>query len=82
MQVLGEHESSLKLALEEFSVYLKPSSYGQDVKPLLKEACTAIFGTASGLTDMMVQHFPSSKDGNAKKVSPQQTNICPDYASS
>lgn len=68
MQVLGEHESSLKLALEEFGVYLKPSSYGQDVKPLLKEACKAIFGNASGLVDMMIQHFPSSKEGTSKKV--------------
>ena len=68
MQVIGEHETSLKRALEEFGVYLKPSSFGQDVKPLLKEACSAIFGSATGLVDLMVQHFPSSKDGSARKV--------------
>ena len=68
MQVIGEHESSLKRALNEFGVYLKPSSYGQDVKPLLKESCKAIFGNSAGLVDMMVQHFPSSKEGSASKV--------------
>ena len=67
-QVVGEHESSLKQALSEFGVYLKPSSYGQDVKPLMKECCRSIFGNSAGLVDMMVQHFPSSKEGNASKV--------------
>jgi len=69
LQVIGEHESSLKRALDEFGVYLKPSAYGQDVKPLLKETCKSIFGSSAGLVDMMVQHFPSSKEGNARKVS-------------
>lgn len=69
VQVIGEHESSLRQALEEFGVHLKPSSYGQDVKPLLKEACSAIFGTATGLVDMMIQHFPSSKEASTRKVS-------------
>ena len=40
----------------------------QDVKPLLKEACEAVFGDAAGLVDMMVRHFPSSKAGSAMKV--------------
>ena len=66
--MVGEHESSLKRALNEFGVYLKPSSYGQDVKPLLKESCRSIFGNSAGLVDMMVHHFPSSKDGNISKV--------------
>lgn len=70
MQVVGEPESSLKQALSEFGVYLKGSSYGQDVKPLLKESCRSIFGNSAGLVDMMVQHFPSSKEGNTSKVVP------------
>jgi hypothetical protein len=40
----------------------------QDVKPLLKEACAAVFGDAAGLVDMMVRHFPSSKAGSAMKA--------------
>ena len=55
--------------LDEFGVYLKPSIYGKDVKPFLKDACSQIFGSATGLVDMMVAHIPSSKAGNATKVS-------------
>ena len=34
--------------LESFGVHLKPSELRKDVKPLLKTACAAIFGTATG----------------------------------
>lgn len=68
MQILGEHESSVKKMLDEFGVYLKPSIFGKDVKPFLKDACSQIFGSATGLVDMMVAHVPSSKAGNATKV--------------
>lgn len=68
-QVLGEHDAGVKGMLGEFGVALKPSAFKMDVKPLLKEACTRIFGTASGLVDMMVKHVPSSKAGSATKVS-------------
>ena len=70
MQILGEHESSVKKMLDEFGVYLKPSTFGKDVKPFLKDACSQIFGSATGLVDMMVAHVPSSKAGNATKVHP------------
>ena len=69
LQILGEHESSVKKMLDEFGVYLKPSIFGKDVKPFLKDACSQIFGSATGLVDMMVAHVPSSKAGNATKVS-------------
>ncbi|KAK9906659.1 hypothetical protein WJX75_005709 [Coccomyxa subellipsoidea] len=67
-QVLGEHDAGVKEMLGTFGVQLKPSAFRKDVKPLLKEACTRIFGTATGLVDMMVKHFPSSKAGSATKV--------------
>ena len=67
-QVLGEPESTVRAMLSEFGVYLKPSSYRQDVKPLLKDACSSIFGSATGLTDMMVRHFPSARAASAAKV--------------
>ena len=67
-QVLGEPESTVRSMLGEFGVYLKPSSYRQDVKPLLKDACSSIFGSATGLTDMMVRHFPSARAASASKV--------------
>ena len=68
LQVLGEHDNNVKAMLNEFGVALKPSSFKKDVRPLLKEACTAIFGTAAGAVDMMVKNFPSSKAGSAIKV--------------
>lgn len=67
--MLGEHDSSVKDMLDTFGVYLQPSAFRKDIKPLLKEACSRIFGSATGLTDMMVQHFPSSKAGSAMKAS-------------
>jgi len=69
LQILGEHESSVKKMLDEFGVYLKPSTFGKDVKPFLKDACSQIFGSATGLVDMMIAHVPSSKAGAANKVS-------------
>lgn len=69
LQILGEHESSVKKMLDEFGVYLKPSTFGKDVKPFLKDACSQIFGSATGLVDMMIVHVPSSKAGAANKVS-------------
>jgi U5 small nuclear ribonucleoprotein component len=68
--VLGEHDAGVKEMLGTFGVQLKPSAFRKDVKPLLKEACTRIFGTATGLVDMMVKHFPSSKAGSATKAWP------------
>lgn len=68
VQILGEHESTVKKMLDEFGVYLKHSIFGKDVKPFLKDACSQIFGSATGLVDMMVAHVPSSKAGNATKV--------------
>ena len=67
-QVLGEHDASVKGMLEHFGLRLKPAAFKQDVRPLLKEACAAIFGSATGLVDMMVAHFPSSKAGSALKA--------------
>ena len=58
--------------LDEFGVYLKSSTFSADVKPLLKEVCSRVFGAASGLVDMMTAHFPSSRDATAHKVSPAE----------
>jgi hypothetical protein len=37
--LIGENEASVKALLDEFGVYLKPASFGMDIKPLLKEVC-------------------------------------------
>lgn len=67
--VLGEPDKVISQVLAEFGAALRPSAFGNDVKPLLKEAWLSIVGPASGLVDMMVKHFPSSRVGNANKVS-------------
>lgn len=72
-QVLGEHPKSIERMLSSFSVYLKSSSYGQDVKPLLKEVCSAVFGAAAGVVDMLVRHVPSSRRATQKKVAQDYT---------
>eukprot|EP00877_Chromochloris_zofingiensis_P014926 jgi/Chrzof1/9688/Cz04g12070.t1 len=67
-QVIGEHPKSIEKVLAEFGVYLKASSYSQDVKPLLKEVCSKVFGNATGIVDMLVKHVPSSKQATVSKV--------------
>eukprot|EP00878_Enallax_costatus_P008789 GHUV01009187.1.p1 GENE.GHUV01009187.1~~GHUV01009187.1.p1 ORF type:complete len:741 (+),score=244.40 GHUV01009187.1:354-2576(+) len=68
--VIGEHPKTIEKVLgDQFGVYLKSSSYSQDVKPLLKQVCSKVFGSATGLVDMLVQHIPSSKAATASKVS-------------
>ena len=69
-QIVGEPDSAVKGVLDEFGVFLKSISYGADVRVLLKEACAQVFGTATGLVDMLVAHSPSSKAGSATKVPP------------
>uniref|UniRef100_A0A383VQF5 SNU114 homolog n=1 Tax=Tetradesmus obliquus TaxID=3088 RepID=A0A383VQF5_TETOB len=67
--VVGEHPKAIERLLgDDFGIHLKSSAYSQDVKPLLKEVCSKVFGSASGLVDMLVQHVPSSKDATAAKV--------------
>lgn len=39
VQIIGEDDRTVRAVADEFGVYLKPSSYGMDVKPLVKEAC-------------------------------------------
>lgn len=62
--VVGEHPKVIEKVLEELGVFLKPSAYGMDSKPLLKEACSQVFGSSAGLVEMLVQHIPSSRYHN------------------
>lgn len=66
--VIGEHPKTIETMLGEIGVFLKPSTYSMDTKPLLKEACSHVFGSASGLVDMLVEHLPSSRKATARKV--------------
>ena len=71
--VLGEEQKKIQEILDEFGVYLKPSTFGLDVKPLLKEVCKAIFGSADGVVEMLRNFVPPSQEGTGKKVSNHYT---------
>lgn len=66
--VIGEETKSIEKMLAQFKIKLKASTYGKDIKPLLTDVCTAVFGQASGLTEMLAVHIPSSKCAAQTKV--------------
>lgn len=68
-RVLGESEDSVAALAEELGVMtLEKDVLGSDVKPLLKHLLSRIFGTATGLVDMMVKRIPSARSGTMAKV--------------
>ncbi|KAI3887611.1 hypothetical protein MKX03_031852 [Papaver bracteatum] len=67
-QVIGENKRSVEATLEELGVKLPNAAYGLNVRPLLRLACSSVFGSATGFTDMLVQHIPSAKEAAASKV--------------
>ncbi|KAK8303904.1 hypothetical protein V6Z12_D04G183400 [Gossypium hirsutum] len=67
-QVIGEHRKSVESTLAELGVTLSNAAYKLNVRPLLRLACSTVFGSASSFTDLLVQHIPSPKDAAAKKV--------------
>ncbi|KAJ4833594.1 hypothetical protein Tsubulata_009209 [Turnera subulata] len=67
-QVIGEHKKSVEATLAEFGVVLPNAAYKLNVSSLLRLACSQVFGSASGFTDMLVRHIPSAKDAASSKV--------------
>lgn len=67
-QVIGEHKKSVETTLAELGVTLSNAAYRLNVRPLLRLACSSVFGPASGFTDMLVQHIPSPREAAIKKV--------------
>ncbi|WOL01244.1 small nuclear ribonucleoprotein [Canna indica] len=67
-QVIGEHKKSVEATLAELGVTLSNAAYKLNVRPLLRLACSSVFGSATGFTDMLVQHIPSARDAAIKKV--------------
>jgi len=67
-QAVGEHQASFARVLAELGVTLKPKEYKMNTKPLIKLACTKIFGDASGLVDMLCAHVPTARGGASAKV--------------
>ncbi|KAE8680515.1 SNRNP200 protein [Hibiscus syriacus] len=52
-QVIGEHRKSVESTLAELGVTLSNAAYKLNVRPLLRLACSTVFGSASGFTDML-----------------------------
>ncbi|EPS62854.1 hypothetical protein M569_11934 [Genlisea aurea] len=67
-QVIGEHKKSVEATLAEFGVTLSNAAYRLNVRPLLRLALSSVFGSATGFTDMLVQHVPSAKEAASSKV--------------
>ncbi|KAK9130534.1 hypothetical protein Sjap_011021 [Stephania japonica] len=67
-QVIGEHKDSVEATLAELGVTLSNAAYKLNVRPLLRLACSSVFGSATGFTDMLVQHIPSAKEAASRKV--------------
>ena len=67
-QVIGEHKKSVEATLSELGVTLSNAAYKLNVRPLLRLACSSVFGSATGFTDMLVQHIPSAKEAASKKI--------------
>ncbi|XP_078443094.1 110 kDa U5 small nuclear ribonucleoprotein component CLO-like [Wolffia australiana] len=79
-QVIGEHKKSVESTLLELGVTLSNGAYRLNVRPLLRLACSSVFGSASGFTDMLVHHIPSAKEAAARKIEhiytgPQDSSI-------
>jgi U5 small nuclear ribonucleoprotein component len=66
--IIGEQEKGLERVIKEFDLRLNRATSKLDVLPLLKEVCSHIFGSTSGLVDMIVDQLPSSKDGVRAKM--------------
>jgi U5 small nuclear ribonucleoprotein component len=67
-QVIGEHKKSVETTLAELGVTLSNASYKLNVRPLLRLACSSVFGSATGFTDMLVHHIPSAQEAASRKV--------------
>lgn len=72
-QVIGEHRKNVETTLAELGVTLSNAAYKLNVKPLLKLACSSVFGSATGFTDMLVRHIPSAKKAAINKVNHSYT---------
>ncbi|CAH9057160.1 unnamed protein product [Cuscuta europaea] len=74
-QVIGEHKKSVEATLAELGVTLPNAAYKQNVRPLLRLACSAVFGSSTGFTDMLVRHIPSAKAAAPRKVEHTYTGL-------
>ncbi|KAJ3873351.1 hypothetical protein F5051DRAFT_444316 [Lentinula edodes] len=63
--MLNKETEPLRETLAGSGIKLKPVMYRMDLRPLLK---AGLFGPATGLVDVIVEHIPSSIDGVINKI--------------
>lgn len=69
-QTVGENTEQLKKTLDDLRIFLKPSQFKMDIKPLLKLVLSAFYGNSAGLVSMLVQHVPSPAAAAKHRVRP------------
>ncbi|KAI3901874.1 hypothetical protein MKW92_040771 [Papaver armeniacum] len=68
-QVSTERQASvLQQTFGILGVKLPDSAYDLTFSLKLRLACSSVFGSVTGFTDMLVQHIPSAKEAAASKV--------------
>ncbi|KAI8452874.1 elongation factor EF-2 [Phakopsora pachyrhizi] len=72
-QVLGSEKAQLKQTLADLSIFLKPSAYKLDVRPLLRIVLSQFFGPPTALVDMIASHVPNPQAGAAAKLKSSYT---------
>lgn len=65
---MGEDKATLKQTLASVGIFLKPSVFDWNVKPLLREALYQFFGDMSGFADMCISNLPSPIENASSKV--------------
>jgi U5 small nuclear ribonucleoprotein component len=66
--VVGEPPRAVEAALAAFGARLPSEVLLSDARPLLKAACRAAFGDATGFGEMLERHVPSARAGAAALV--------------
>ncbi|MBW0462556.1 hypothetical protein O181_002271 [Austropuccinia psidii MF-1] len=72
-QVLGSEHEPLKETLADLGIYLKPSVYKLDVRPLLRIVLSQFFGPCTGLIDMIASHVPNPQVSAVTKLKTNYT---------
>ncbi len=68
IQVLGEETEQIKDTLARLGIYLKPSCYELDIKPLIRVVFATFFGQSTSFVDMCVKKIPDPRSGAVRKV--------------
>ncbi|WFC99844.1 hypothetical protein MYAM1_002590 [Malassezia yamatoensis] len=72
-QVLSANTDDLKRTLHSLQIYLRPSAFQMDVRPLLRLTLNQFFGPSRGFVDMLADHLPCAASATAAKLTKSAT---------